>query len=671
MNIDAALLSLTGLSVGDAFGQSLFFPQARTLIDRRELPPAPWRWTDDTQLALSVVEELRLRGWIDQDYLARRMAWRYTTDPARGYGRSTRQVLGRIAQGEYFRVVSRSVYNGGSFGCSGAARTAPLGAFFSSSPAKAAREAPLAAAVTHLHPEGLAGAQAVAVAAAIAAKPQHAVGGDYLQEVLSYLPESQIRQNIERVVAVPVSDLDGCLKLLSGDDFGTVQTAVPFSLWCAAHHLDDFEAALWLAVSGLGNRDTTCSIVGGIVALSTGQVPAEWTAHREPLPESALLGEREAPIHLPAEQRQGTSLEGIKAGNGSAIEAPLSIRADPLIGLPNLLGLLDRVDQLAERTDGFPLTLAVVHLVPLWDINRSQGHTRGDNFLCECARSLQAMGLGEVFRLGGDKFAILLQKGSQTLEQSRQIARQVTQPSYRLPRTALIHFAYKEEAVGGRLLACVHEALRDLYYQENDGCPREFDATQIRAMPDYSWMVVDLADQMRRMAQRVDDAERLAQTDPISQLPNLRAAMKALEAALKQASETKHPLAILLFDGDNLRQYNQISYEAGDEAIRLLGSTLRDQLRQTDFLARWRTGDEFLIILPDTDQELAIQIGNRICKAVSQASQSWRFPSTISGGIALFPEQGPTLQDLLHVAEKGMDRAKASGKNQVIIGIDE
>jgi ADP-ribosylglycohydrolase len=60
---------------------------------------------------------------------------------------------------------------------------------------------------------------------------------------------------------------------------------VPFALWCAAHHLDDFQEALWTTVSGLGDRDTTCAIVGGIVAARTGYdgIPASFVSAREPL----------------------------------------------------------------------------------------------------------------------------------------------------------------------------------------------------------------------------------------------------------------------------------------------------------------------------------------------------------------------------------------------------
>lgn len=65
------------------------------------------------------------------------------------------------------------------------------------------------------------------------------------------------------------------------------QDTVPFALWCAAAHLSNYEEALWLTVSGLGDRDTTCAIVGGIVAshIGTGGIPPAWLKSREPLPE--------------------------------------------------------------------------------------------------------------------------------------------------------------------------------------------------------------------------------------------------------------------------------------------------------------------------------------------------------------------------------------------------
>lgn len=61
------------------------------------------------------------------------------------------------------------------------------------------------------------------------------------------------------------------------------QDTVPFSIWCALRHHDDFTEAMWSTVSGLGDRDTTCAIVGGLVAL-TAAPPKKWVQSREPLP---------------------------------------------------------------------------------------------------------------------------------------------------------------------------------------------------------------------------------------------------------------------------------------------------------------------------------------------------------------------------------------------------
>jgi ADP-ribosylglycohydrolase len=66
----------------------------------------------------------------------------------------------------------------------------------------------------------------------------------------------------------------------------SAQDTVPLALWCAAKYLDDFSEALWFTVSALGDRDTTCAMVGGIVATYTGTqgIPLEWQNARESLP---------------------------------------------------------------------------------------------------------------------------------------------------------------------------------------------------------------------------------------------------------------------------------------------------------------------------------------------------------------------------------------------------
>ena len=97
---------------------------------------------------------------------------------------------------------------------------------------------------------------------------------------------------------------------------------MPFALWCAGHRLGDYEEALWLTVGGLGDRDTTCAIVGGIVALFTGPdaIPAEWLDAREPLPGwhlgVALAAERisDALVRLPGQRSVARPSQDFTAG---------------------------------------------------------------------------------------------------------------------------------------------------------------------------------------------------------------------------------------------------------------------------------------------------------------------------------------------------------------------
>ena len=169
--IERALLSLDGLSVGDAFGQMLSTcaRSARSVVERRGLPFGPWWHTDDTQMALAIVEELNAHGQIACDSLALRFVERYQADPGRGYGKGARMQLEQIATGESWRATSASAFGGrGSKGNGSAMRSAPLGAWFADEPAQIVPQSTLSSVVTHAHAEGIAGSVAVSLAAAAA-----------------------------------------------------------------------------------------------------------------------------------------------------------------------------------------------------------------------------------------------------------------------------------------------------------------------------------------------------------------------------------------------------------------------------------------------------------------------------------------------------------------------
>jgi ADP-ribosylglycohydrolase len=277
-----ALKSLDGLSVGDAFGE-LFFRRSPFETKPADLPQTVWPWTDDTHMAMSIVEILSTYQCINQDELAKAFAKRYTKEPDRGYAGGARRLLGEVAWGVSWHEVSPKLFGNGSYGNGGAMRAAPIGGFFYNDLKRAAKEAELSAEVTHAHLEGKAGAIAVAVAAAIATNRPYPKGNDFLKAIIPHVPESVTRSNLELALQIPSDALIEAMRRLGSGEKVSAQDTVPFCLWSAAYHLDNFENALWWTVKGLGDCDTTCAIVGGIVALSAPQIPKEWLQRREPL----------------------------------------------------------------------------------------------------------------------------------------------------------------------------------------------------------------------------------------------------------------------------------------------------------------------------------------------------------------------------------------------------
>ncbi|CAK7283441.1 ADP-ribosylglycohydrolase family protein [Streptomyces misionensis] len=286
----AARRSLEGLALGDAFGERWFplIREPRQALDeiraRRTPEEEPWHWTDDTAMALALLRVLDTHGEVRPRELALAFALGYDADPARGYGHGMHQLLPRLLQApEKWPQLARGLFGGeGSLGNGAAMRVAPLGAFFHAAPERVVTEATRSAEVTHAHPEGVAGAVAVAVAAALSAR-----GDLRIADVVALTPAGSVREGLARAAEVPfttepwrAADLLGNGQRIRADD------TVPFAVWCAARHPGDLARALWTTAEGFGDVDTTCAIAGGIVAARTGVggVPRVWLERREPLP---------------------------------------------------------------------------------------------------------------------------------------------------------------------------------------------------------------------------------------------------------------------------------------------------------------------------------------------------------------------------------------------------
>ncbi|SDR15310.1 ADP-ribosylglycohydrolase [Thermostaphylospora chromogena] len=312
-----ATASLHGLALGDALGSQFFVPANRPLLDSRTPPPGPWRWTDDTEMACSVHKVLTDHGRIDQDALAASFAAHHDFD--RGYGPATGRLLRLVREGGDWRTLAAELFDGnGSWGNGAAMRVAPLGAWFADDPARAVRQAELSARVTHTHPEAVAGAIAVAVAAAIATAHSGLSPGRFLDLVAEHVPPGMVRDGIgEARLLLTVDDPLLAARVLGNGRNVTAHDTVPFTLWAAARHLDDFEQAFWTTAAAGGDIDTTCAIVGGVLASRTG-VPVRWMRMVEALPDWAEVPE--PPPEVPTAGRAAPS------GRTVASSAP---RTDP------------------------------------------------------------------------------------------------------------------------------------------------------------------------------------------------------------------------------------------------------------------------------------------------------------------------------------------------------
>lgn len=291
-----ALLALDGLSVGDAFGQHVLRgPEpAWKVYARRIVPPGPWRHSDDTAMASVLVEHLAAHGTVERDLLATAFARRFEREPDRGYGAVAHWILARIAQGEDWRTVTRTPYQGtGSMGNGAAMRVAPVAAWFADDEREAARAAAASAEVTHAHPEGIAGAVAVAAASVFAWRarrdPAKAKAKEMLGFVAAQTPDGRVREGLrEAARRTDATPADAAKALGDGSDV-TAPDTVPYAVWCAATALGSYEDAMWRCASGLtsegADRDTVLAIVGGVVALAVGAagISAAWRAAREAL----------------------------------------------------------------------------------------------------------------------------------------------------------------------------------------------------------------------------------------------------------------------------------------------------------------------------------------------------------------------------------------------------
>lgn len=296
---------LDGLSVGDALGSYLgegYVRNPQALLHRQipsPGPDGPYAWTDDSAMAIEIAGVLQRCGTVDEDLLAAAFAARYLKEPRRGYGGTARRILTAIGQGQPWRQVSREVFDGtGSMGNGSAMRVAPIGAYFADDPSRIVDEARRSALPTHWNDDAQAGAIAVALAVGWGFRMRQSMGQNMGQSmgqsaldprqlfdhVLSQTPQSPVRDGIQTASRLDLTlPIDRAVRVLGNGSDVLCRDTVPFVIYSAARALDSFERAFFETASGQGDIDTTCAMVGAIVAAAGGSPPTAWLHMREPL----------------------------------------------------------------------------------------------------------------------------------------------------------------------------------------------------------------------------------------------------------------------------------------------------------------------------------------------------------------------------------------------------
>ncbi len=162
---------------------------------------------------------------------------------------------------------------------------------------------------------------------------------------------------------------------------------------------------------------------------------------------------------------------------------------------------------------------------------------------------------------------------------------------------------------------------------------------------------------------------KLATIDGLTELYNHRYFQDTLRKQIDIASRYNQPFSLIIVDIDFFKKFNDTyGHQAGDAVLRQVAQTLKKNSRTTDYVCRYG-GEEMSIILPNTGAEEALNNANRICKAVAEKpfhlTPVDTANVTISLGVATFPDNAQTPQDLIEWADKGLYYAKEHGRNQV------
>ena len=192
-------------------------------------------------------------------------------------------------------------------------------------------------------------------------------------------------------------------------------------------------------------------------------------------------------------------------------------------------------------------------------------------------------------------------------------------------------------------------------------------ATQFAPMILVAYITTMLSSDIRRALIHI---KMLSEKDELTGVLNMRAFTTIADRVSRQAARYGHSYTVLMVDSDSLKVVNdQFGHQAGNRLLQMLVQSIQAQLRETDVLARYG-GDEFIVLLPETASSGAEIVATRIRQRVEAAVLNTRdrpITTTVSIGIASFPEHANDMASIMERADQALYASKTGGRNKVTV----
>lgn len=187
----------------------------------------------------------------------------------------------------------------------------------------------------------------------------------------------------------------------------------------------------------------------------------------------------------------------------------------------------------------------------------------------------------------------------------------------------------------------------------------------------YRWLPLAVHE-WDRSEQRAEDLRTLASIDPLTGLYNRRQFESLARAELGRCQRYMRPLAVLILDVDHFSAVNdRYGHEIGDWALKMLSNAITSAKRDSDIAARIG-GEEFALLLPETNKEAARELAERLCQLVRTTPLSLAghtITLTVSIGVAEASARTSGIESMLRAAEQGLHRAKQAGRDRAMFAV--